>query len=383
MTAVGAIFLRYGDQLVPMVEQPYDAEVLLQTLIAEHPEILAADETGESGAWLLVRREAGVPDREGGAGRWSLDHLFLDRDGVPTLVEVKRSSDPRARREVVAQMLDYAANAAAYWGVEVVREWFESEHGGAAWAEQRLRETFDVDDPDEYWETVKTNLAADRIRLVFVGDEIAGELRRIIELLNRQMSEVEVFAIEVKQYVDSDGERQTLVPRVIGQTEAARAAKSGRRRTMSEWGEPELLGAIPDPDERDVAQRLIEWAHAHPDVRLDYGRGGVQGTAQVRLQRDEQVLLHAFNIRSWGKVEIPFDFMQGRRQEPFAESRSARDELRRRIDEAVPGANIPAEEQRPRPSFRLALLDDETAYNGFLAAIEWAFDEARRTAGSR
>jgi hypothetical protein len=34
----------------------------------------------------------------------------VDEAGVPTLVEVKRSSDTRARREVVARMLDYAAN---------------------------------------------------------------------------------------------------------------------------------------------------------------------------------------------------------------------------------------------------------------------------------
>jgi hypothetical protein len=37
-----------------------------------------------------------------------------DAAGVPTLVEVKRSSDTRARREVVAQLLEYAANATAY-----------------------------------------------------------------------------------------------------------------------------------------------------------------------------------------------------------------------------------------------------------------------------
>lgn len=41
--------------------------------------------------------------------RWSLDHLVVDQDAVPTFVEVKRASDTRARREVMAQMLDYAA----------------------------------------------------------------------------------------------------------------------------------------------------------------------------------------------------------------------------------------------------------------------------------
>jgi hypothetical protein len=64
---------------------------------------------GDPRRFLLVRREAPVPDRENGGIRWSIDHLFLDQDAIPTLVEVKRSSDTRIRREVVGQMLDYAA----------------------------------------------------------------------------------------------------------------------------------------------------------------------------------------------------------------------------------------------------------------------------------
>ena len=53
----------------------------------------------------------GIPGDEDGGGRWSLDHLFLDQDANPTLVEVKRSTDTRIRREVVGQVLDYVANA--------------------------------------------------------------------------------------------------------------------------------------------------------------------------------------------------------------------------------------------------------------------------------
>ena len=76
--------------------------------------------------WLLVAREAGVPMREEGGDQLSLDHLFLDQDAVPTLVEVKRSSDTRIRREVVGQMLDYAANAVAYWTEASLRARFEA-----------------------------------------------------------------------------------------------------------------------------------------------------------------------------------------------------------------------------------------------------------------
>jgi hypothetical protein len=70
---------------------------------------------------LLIAREVPIPDEMDGAARLSLDHLFVDQDSIPTLVECKRSTDTRTRREVVAQMLDYAANATEYLAIESIR----------------------------------------------------------------------------------------------------------------------------------------------------------------------------------------------------------------------------------------------------------------------
>jgi hypothetical protein len=58
-----------------------------------------------------------VPDSETGGGRWALYRLFIDQDGIFTIVEEKRSTDTRIRREVIGQMQDYAANAVAYWPI--------------------------------------------------------------------------------------------------------------------------------------------------------------------------------------------------------------------------------------------------------------------------
>src|SRR4051794_21450839 len=94
------IFLIQNDgQLVEMSEQPYDSEDLLQRLLAEYPNLLAGDQIDSESPrrWLLVSRELGVPSEEDGGNRWYLDHLFLDQDAIPTLVEVKRRSDTRIR----------------------------------------------------------------------------------------------------------------------------------------------------------------------------------------------------------------------------------------------------------------------------------------------
>jgi hypothetical protein len=38
--------------------------------------------------WLLIKREKPIPAEDGSDGRWSVDHLFVDQEGIPTLVEV-------------------------------------------------------------------------------------------------------------------------------------------------------------------------------------------------------------------------------------------------------------------------------------------------------
>jgi len=122
MTTGAKIFL-VGEQegdLVPMEESSYVQETNLQRLLVRYPDLLPRDQIspGEPRRWLLVAREMAVPgDEMEERGRWSLGHLFLDQDGIPTFVECKRASDTRARRDVVAQMLDYAANGTEYWGM--------------------------------------------------------------------------------------------------------------------------------------------------------------------------------------------------------------------------------------------------------------------------
>ncbi len=212
-----------GSELKPMQESPYDSERLLQRLLADYPDLLAGDQmnTADPRRWLLVTREMSVPDGIGGSKRWSLDHLFLDQDAIPTLIEVKRSTDTRIRREVVGQMLDYAANAVAHWPVDDIIAKFEARCAAEGLDPARelgalLGETQDADD---YWDQVKTNLEEGRVRIVFLSDSIPSELKSIVEFLNEQMDRSEVLAIEVKQFV---GEGVTaLVPRVLGQSERA------------------------------------------------------------------------------------------------------------------------------------------------------------------
>jgi hypothetical protein len=89
----------------------------LQQVLERNPDLLPGEQIDENDPcrWLVVGREMAVPDPESGSDRWSLDLFFVDQHAKPTLIECKRFADTRSRREVVAQMLDYAANANHYW----------------------------------------------------------------------------------------------------------------------------------------------------------------------------------------------------------------------------------------------------------------------------
>jgi hypothetical protein len=225
----GGIYLIQGDgKLIEMVEQAYDSELMLQVLLAQYPALLAGNQMDPTSPrrWVLIAREQPIPDEEAGQARWAVDHLFLDQDAIPTLVEVKRSSDTRIRREIVGQMLDYAANAVVYWPIEAIRARFEARcEAEGSEPDEVLRRELGIDaEVNGFWERVKTNLQAGRVRLVFIADEIPPELRRVVEFLNGQMDPAEVLAVEIRQYVGEG--LKTLVPRVIGQTAGAEQRKS-------------------------------------------------------------------------------------------------------------------------------------------------------------
>ncbi len=275
---VDSIFLLGAQQKpIELKAQPYDSEDLLQRLLADYPHLIAGQQIDEAEPrrWLLITREMGVPGEEAGNGRWSLDHLFLDQDGVPTLVEVKRSTDSRIRREVVGQMLDYAANAVMFWPVEEIRARFMARYATEAEADEELSQFLAAEnaDPHAFWIRVKTNLQAGRIRMIFVADAIPTELKRVVEFLNEQMDPAEVLALELRQYVGEN--LKTLVPRVIGNTAGAVIKKGAGSPAKKQWDERSFFDSISaqeEPKVVGVVHALLDWAKRNCDT-VSWGKG--------------------------------------------------------------------------------------------------------------
>ena len=282
------IFL-VGDEngnLVELEETDYVKESTLQKLLADYPDLLPGDQIDPENPrrWLMVAREMGVPGSESETGRWSLDHLFLDQEGVPTFVECKRAADTRSRREVVAQMLDYAANGVKYWGMDRLRQAAAetAQSRGASLDDEIVRLLGDekVIDVEEYWESVETNLRNRRVRLVFVADSTPAELRRLVEFLNEEMVNVEVLAVEVKQFQGAGRNSQkALVPRVVGLTEAARSAKKSSSRRKNRVTREEFMSKS-SPEIREFFQKVLDLASERGHV-IYWGEAGFSIRAQL------------------------------------------------------------------------------------------------------
>lgn len=337
MSTQAGVFVLQGDQsIVPMQPAQFASEDAFQDLIARFPMLLVGDQVDpeDPRRWILVKREQSVGLDDASGGRWSIDHVFLDQDGIPTLVEIKRQTDTRIRREVVGQMLDYAANCGTFWTPGSLRSSFEQTCATAQrQSEDVLRELLGADgDLDAFWPAVDKNLADGRIRLLFVADVIPIELRRIVEFLNRQMNPAEVLAIELRQF-EGQGLR-TIVPTVLGRTETD-GSKRPHVLPAPVWTEERLFARFKErfPAEVDTARSIFDVMRECGDGMV-FGTGRVEGSAYP-LFRPLGVRINPVYLSTEGKLWFQFDSLKSK---PLFGDMDRRRELMNRF--AIEGAGF-------------------------------------------
>lgn len=377
----GRIYLlNDNSDLMAMEEAPYDSEKLLQEMLAKHPDLLAGEQinSDEPRRWLLVTREMAVQGEEDDSPRWSLDHLFLDQDAVPTLVEVKKGSNTDIRRKVIGQMLDYAANAVAYWPVEEVRAKFESRCEKNEEDPEEVLTTFLGEDQeiDEFWQRVKTNLQAGRIRMVFLADSIPAELRRVVEFLNEQMDPAEVLAIEVKQFIGEG--MKTLVPRVLGQTETARQKKSSGTKAGKQWDEAMFMAALEGRSgeaSRKVAKDILNWIT--PQVTyVWWGTGSKEGGIVPTIQHGK-TKYHVCRMATQGWFVFRFDWLY--KKPPFSDE-AVRRQLLAKINE-IPGVAFGEDVLTKRARIPFEKLTTSEALEKLKSAVAWLIEQVKTECG--
>lgn len=330
----------------------------LQILIAKHPDLIC----GEDEKLLLVAREQGIADSNDGAARWSLDHLFANEEGEPVLVEVKRATDTRIRREVVAQMLDYAANAAAYWPIGSAGQAFANtcEEDGKT-PEEVLAAYLGPEGlkSDEFWTRFEENMQAGKFKMLFVADEIPAELARIVEFLNDHM-DISVSAVELRYFEGKAGEK-TLAPRIIGETERAKLKKgSGSRQKLDPIDIDSWMEKFIKPKGEAAMLGAHSLIRIFAECNVDHGVASTQGSIFAKVTTGEGKSAYPFFLTKWGRCQISFGWTTRVKSLELEDSRR---DWYERFSEAVGG--LSNENLTGFPSFTLDKLSDSECLNKF------------------
>ena len=364
-----SIFVLNGQSHPVAVNQAaFDLESDLQTLIAQYPDLLPGHliNPDDPRRWLLVQQEMGIPDDEDLGDRWRLDHLFLDQDGVPTLVEVKMERDQRGRREVVAQMLDYAANAVLRWSFERIQTAMENRCRDInVSADEVLADFIGTDNSDEFWGKVKKNLESQTIRMIFLSDKIHPELRTIVEFLNRQMNPAEVLAVELQYFADDSRTIRTLVPTIYGHVAAAKPGRSSAVvKSIGMEDFVKLVDESKSPNRSAFVKRLIAWTE-QKGFGMDF-RMGPNRSVFIPICKVGKQVTYPVSCKDFGKLVFQMRYYQS--YEQFQNEETLR-ELESMLTK-IPGFD-PRGGMKGLPFVDMDMLASEQDRKAVLDVIDW------------
>jgi hypothetical protein len=371
------LWIPSGDgALAPLETQEYVDEKTFQLLLAENPSLLASalGEERPDARWLLIDRELPIIPEEMLSGALRLDHLFIDQLGTPILLEVKRSSDGRSKREVVGQMLDYASAFAIDWSGDRLRERCEGRCGAGASDElDSFLATTEFSEPSDLWDVVDARIKAGKFSLVFASDELAPSLVRIIDYLNAELRSATVLGVEVVRYADAASELVAYQPVVRGVSQKARR-KSDRpeRRTVDEFRA--VLAASSSTEVCESVDEFIE-AIVHRSWSVSIGRSSTNPRLFVSVKPPgvEATLWPVGINPARKKVVLLLQYLK--RRAPFDEA-PMRADLLERFRTIAPSSVHSDEGLDGAPWFDVSNLADAAVRDELLTMCDWIVDQA-------
>ena len=189
------------------------SEAWLQKLVQSCPEVLPVDEV-EPGFGKLIPVAMEVPCSQG-----SIDNVFLSSDGDIVICELKLWRNPQARREVVAQSLDYISALS-----QMSYEEFENAclagtmSSNAASLYELLEKSGDALDEASFVDAVSRNLEKGRILALAVGDGIRSQAESLANLLTRNAQSQFSFALVELSIFQDHLQGYFIVPSVLAKT---------------------------------------------------------------------------------------------------------------------------------------------------------------------
>lgn len=340
----------------------------LQNLLKMNLDLIPGDqiEPDDPRRWLMIKKEMPVPDPTTGSDRWSIDFFIVDQDAVPTFVECKRFNDTRSRREIIGQMLEYAANGHYYWTSDKIRGYAEeAAHERGQSLDESLRALHPAEEQsrEAFFSRVQENLREGQLRLIFFLEESPMELRSVVDFLNRQMERSEVLLVEARQY--ELNKQRVVAPMLFGYTEQARQVKRfvtvNTPGAKKKWDMSSFMAEVRSKL-GDQHADIIETIHKDfQDIGYDISWGSGVKTGSFGIQAQNICPRSLLTIWSDGNMALNFGWINGsdiaeKARDRFAELMREKAGIKVQDDYVKKNISYPMAEWAPQAADIVAVL---------------------------
>ena len=255
------IWRKSGDEWVPMKAEPTPSEVDLQDRIVD---ILGKDPRALP---LAGQPDLTVVGQYVGTGSGEADVIAVERSGRPVIIEAKLYRSREARRQMVAQTLEYAADLHRLSVDE-----FEQKILGSSLRKsghESLVDAIGEDDEDDFYKNLADDLARGSFRIVFLLDrapdvliklvgylETITEDRIIVDLVTATSYELGQEHIFQTQRIDPERGPEPR-PAWANQSSSKRSRRGPRQGSgpFREW-----LDEIGDATDAEILRKVLDWA---------------------------------------------------------------------------------------------------------------------------
>ena len=285
-------------------------EAWLRDFLLEHPGALPAAELDPAFAEpVAICSELRTP-----AG--PIDALFVNRHGALVLVECKLFRNPQARREVVAQILDYAKELAR-WGYADLQAAVSQRlrrPGENALYHMVAKEHSGLDEAT-FVDAVSRNLGRGRFLLLIAGDGIRQETQAIAEYVQDHAgSRFTLGLLEMRGFALPDG-RWLVQPRLLARTQMVERVvfrlaepSAAADETTAEEEAPELVSADSEARNGRLAEDRAFWSEFTRRLVLDDPAQPLPtprsiGNARASLGHPD-IWLTVFRSRGWQQIGV-------------------------------------------------------------------------------
>jgi hypothetical protein len=262
-------------------DDAFHDEDWVQRLLFENPNLIPFEEMEPAFKGSVpVAREV-----ESGAG--PVDILCVNADGLLTVVETKLWRNPQSRREVVSQLIDYAAALAKKTYDELANAVRGATGAASDPLLDRLRAAGHTVDAPRFHDAVSRNLRRGRFLLMAIGDGIQEGVETMADFLQGQPHlgfALRLVEMALFRTVADENDELFVQPRVVARTrEVVRAVidfrggervevstpppeetgSGGRRFTITEEEYFRQLGEETGPAGVEFVKRVIRQAPKH------------------------------------------------------------------------------------------------------------------------